>query len=180
MPHRTSQGRPVGHTETRPGEHATSEVPAPPSSITVGERDQSMLRPLLREVVEIVGESGGDYRALLDDVEAGAVASERIQTLERFLELGLHTGRFRARFGGLGEESLIRLFHQTPRGATLVAAIGEVNRALGALTGQTIEHLSLTDHGPNRYALAIETDRCHLSLRIEPTGVRVGDLELTM
>ena len=148
----------------------------------VNAREQSMLAPLLGEVVQGMGERPAalSYRALLDDVEAGAVPADHFPTLESFLELGLHTGRFRARFGGLGEEALVRLFHQTPRGAMLAEAVGEVNRALASLVGQTIEHIDLATHGPDSYALGIQTDRCRLTVRIEPTGIRISDLELAV
>ncbi|MGH2459187.1 MAG: hypothetical protein ACRDIY_10005 [Chloroflexota bacterium] len=151
-------------------------------AISINPRDQSMLVPLLRDVVKALGNSPGglDYQALLAGVEAGTVTADRITQLENFLEMGLHTGRIRARFGALGEEALIRLFHQTPRGATIAGSVGEVSRALAALVGQAIERLDLSAHGPGSYALTIETDRGRLTLRLEPTGVRIGDLELAI
>lgn len=154
----------------------------PASDISVGVREQSMLTPLLRDILRALGETptATGYQALLADVEAGAVAPDHVNQLENFLEMGLHTGRFRARFGALGEEALVRLFHQTPGGATIAAAVGEVNRALAALDGQTIEHLELAAHGPDSYALSVETDRCRLTLRLESTGVRISDLELAV
>lgn len=170
------------------GQHREASGPPPgdlaPASpeLVIGERERSMLTPLLREVVQTLGSSpsGQEYQALLEAVDAGAVGPAQFRALENFLELGLHTGRFRARFGALGEEALVRLFHQTPRGALVVAALGEVNRALAALAGQTIGTLELAASGPDRYGLTIETDRCRLTVRLEPTGVRVSDLELAM
>jgi len=153
-----------------------------PNALTINPREQAMLNPLLRDVIRALGEtpSATRYAAVLADVEAGSVASEHLAELENFLEMGLHTGRFRARFGALGEEALIRIYHQTPRGATVAGSIEEVNRALGALVGQSIEELNLTAHGPDAYALSIETDACRITLRIEPTGVRIGDVELVV
>jgi len=151
-------------------------------ALTINEREQALLIPLLSDVIRALGAnpSATRYAALLADVEAGSVRSEHLTELENFLEMGLHTGRFRARFGALGEEALIRIYHQTPRGATVAGSITEVNRALGALAGQTIEEVNLTAHGPDAYALSIETDACRLTLRIESTGVRIGDVELAL
>lgn len=150
--------------------------------LAIQQRERALLIPLLRDVIQALGAnpSATRYEALLVDIEAGTVASDHLAELESFLEMGLHTGRFRARFGALGEEALIRIYHQTPRGAVVAESIGEVNRALGALVGQSIEELNLTAHGPDAYALSIETVTCRLTLRIEPTGVRIGDVELVI
>ncbi|HLG51482.1 MAG TPA: hypothetical protein VKY56_07585 [Chloroflexota bacterium] len=141
-----------------------------------------MLLPLLRDVARALAgtPSGASYQDLLADVEAGAVRREHVETLEKFLEMGIQTGRFRARFGGLGEEALVRLFHQTPRGAAIATAVEEVNRALAVLAGQAVEQIRLSAQGPGGYALTIETDRCRLTLRLDPGGARVHDLELAL
>jgi len=175
--------QPITPESVDPGRTSDEQVPAPgDGAIAVNPRDQSMLTPLLCDVVKALGDSPGGmgYQALLADVEGGVVAADHVAQLENFLEMGLHTGRFRARFGALGEEALVRLFHQTPRGTVIAGSVSEVNRALAAVAGQTIERLDLSAHGPGSYALAVETDRGRLTLRLEPTGVRVGDLELAI
>lgn len=150
--------------------------------LALGARDQSLLLPLLRDVVSALGDkpAGASYRALLADVENGTIAADQLPSLENFLEMGLQTGRFRARFGALGEEALIRVFHQTPRGSAIAGAVGEVNRALASLAGQALERLELSARGPGGYALTIETDRCHLTLRLDPNGARIHDVELAV
>ncbi len=160
----------------------SSEAEAPINGLAMGAREQSLLLPLLRDVAEALADTrvGADYRALLSEVEAGEITANRLPALENFLEMGLQTGRFRARFGALGEEALIRLFHQTPRGSRIASAVDEVNRALTSLAGQAIERLELSARGPAGFALTIATDRCHLTLRLDPEGARIHDLELTM
>jgi hypothetical protein len=153
-----------------------------PEPLAIGAREQMMLAPLLRDLIAGLGQapSAAGYRELLAEVEAGTVAPERFPQIENFLELGLHTGRFRSRFGASGEEALVRLFHQTPRGAAIAGSVAAVNQALTALAGQEIAGLSLAAHGPDAYSLSVETDRCRLTVRIDRSGVRVGDVELAV
>jgi len=155
-------------------------VPAEP--LVIGAGEQMMLVPVVRDVITGLGQApaAAGYRDLLGEVEAGAVAPERFPPLENFLELGLHTGRFKSRFGATGEEALIRLFHQTPRGAAIAGSVAEVNQALTSFTGQGIVGLAVAAHGPDAYSLSIETDRARLTIRLDRSGVRVGDVELTI
>lgn len=164
------------------GEEIETPVAAREARLVLGAREQSLLLPLLRDVAQALAETraGADYRALLDEVEAGAVAAGRLPTLENFLEMGLQTGRFRARFGALGEDALVRLFHQTPRGSLIATAADEVNRALVSLAGQVIERIELSARGPAGFTLTIETDRCHLTLYLDPNGARIHDVELAV
>ncbi len=171
-----------GETGQRGDTSARRPVAADEAGLALGARDQSLLLPLLRDVVAAIGEkpAGASYRALLADVENGSIGADQLPALENFLEMGLQTGRFRARFGALGEEALIHVFHQTPRGSAVAGAVGEVNRALAALAGQAIERLEISARGPGGYALTIETDRCHLTLRLDPNGARIHDVELAV
>jgi|SRR5579885_2975128 hypothetical protein len=153
-----------------------------PGALSINPREQALLIPLLRDLIQALGSnpSAARYQLLLADVENGSVTAEHFGELENLLEMGLHTGRFRARFGAIGEEALIRLFHQTPRGSAVAGTVQDVNQALTALIGQSIEQLNLAAHGPDAYTFTIETDRCRVTLRIEPTGVRIGDVELAI
>jgi hypothetical protein len=92
------------------------------------------------------------------------------------LELVLQTQRVRRQHGPDAEQALLRLFHRTPRGATLAQAAREVNAALEALRGQTLESLTFTPT-PRGHSLVIDTAHCSLTLAIDRAGVRVERIE---
>lgn len=117
------------------------------------------------------------YAQLAASVEAGAVPSELTRPLETMLELVLQTQSVRLRHGPEGEQALQRLYQRTPRGARLASAAKEVNEALGALRGQALESISFTPT-PRGHNLSIETDRCHLSLVIDRSGVQLKSVEV--
>jgi hypothetical protein len=68
------------------------------------------------------------------------------------------------------------IFFKTPRGRQQTLAVREVNKALRALRGQTLETVRLTA-GPSRHTLVLETDRCKLTLELDSAGARVASLE---
>jgi hypothetical protein len=105
--------------------------------------------------------------------EAGAVA-----TLEKLLEMTLHTGRARRVHGPEAEQALLRLFHQTPRGAAARRSTEAVNAALRGLAGQTLEQILFTAQGPGVFKLGLLTDRCRLALEVDRHGVTVESLEV--
>jgi len=110
------------------------------------------------------------YVRLAAAAAAGAVPADLVPALETMLELLFEKGRPSNR------AVLQTVFSKTPRGRQQSAAAREVNAALRALRGQTLEDLRLTA-GPNQHTLVIETDRCRLTLELDSTGARVGSLE---
>jgi hypothetical protein len=117
------------------------------------------------------------YRQLGAAVEDGSVPPELVGFLETLLELLLPTQRIRREHGPDAERALSALFYRTPRGAALKASADEVNRALTALQGQTIEGLSFTP-SPSGQTLAIDTAQARLTLKIDRAGVRVERVEV--
>jgi hypothetical protein len=75
------------------------------------------------------------------------------------------------------EQALTDLFYRTERGSGLREAAREVNTALEALRGHTIEKLSVTA-APGRHTVAIDTDRCHLTLKLDRAGARIESVEV--
>ena len=110
------------------------------------------------------------YLRLAAAAAAGAVPSDLVPALEAMLELLFEKGRPSNR------AVLQAVFSKTPRGSQQSAAAREVNTALRALRGQSLEEVRLTA-GPSRHTLVIETDRCRLTLELDSAGARVGSLE---
>jgi hypothetical protein len=118
----------------------------------------------------------GDYRERLEllrgELADGAV-SEGAEELDRLVELALQSGRLRAIYGPGGEAAATRLYRRLPSGRDLVASAAEVNGALGALAGRTLEDVSLTVHGPGAFGLSLAVDGKELTVRLDRSGVRV-------
>jgi len=111
-------------------------------------------------------------------VEGGTVPEALLPRLESVLEMSLQTGRARKIHGADGEQTLLRLFHRTPRGAAARRSTEAVNAALRTLAGQTLESLLVTSQGPGVFRLGVSTDRCKLALEFDRHGVTVESLEV--
>ncbi len=111
-------------------------------------------------------------------MDAGGVEEELLGRLEQILEMTLQTGRVRRVHGAESEQALLRLFHQTPRGAASRRATEAVNRTLATLAGQTLETMLFTTRGPGVYRLGLETANCKLTLEIDRHGITVESLEV--
>jgi hypothetical protein len=71
-----------------------------------------------------------------------------------------------------------RVYHATPAGRSLGAALADVNAALGALRGLLLDRLTFDARGPGAYTLSIETAAAGLTLDIGPSGVAVKDVSV--
>jgi hypothetical protein len=138
---------------------------------------------LLEELATLVvslrdPETRTPWEELAAAVDAGGVEESQLGRLEQILEMTLQTGRVRRVHGAESEQALLRLFHQTPRGAASRRATEAVNRTLATLAGQTIETMLFTSQGPGVYRLGIETSNCKLTLEIDRHGITVESLEV--
>jgi hypothetical protein len=138
---------------------------------------------LLEELATLVvslrdPETRAPWEELAAAVDAGGVEESQLGRLEQILEMTLQTGRVRRVHGAESEQALLRLFHQTPRGAASRRATEAVNRTLATLAGQTIETLLFTTQGPGVYRLGLETANCKLTLEIDRHGITVESLEV--
>jgi hypothetical protein len=117
------------------------------------------------------------YAELLAAVQEGVVPSPLVGALEAFLELVLPLPRIRREHGPEGARALSALFGRTPRGTALKEAAAEVNAALAAFRGQTLESVSFSPT-PGGHNLAIETAGGRLAITIDRAGVRVDRLDV--
>lgn len=117
------------------------------------------------------------YAELLAAVQAGTVPGALVGALEAFLELVLPTPRIRREHGPEGSHALSALFGRTPHGAALKEAAAEVNTALSAFRGQTLEAISFSPT-PAGHNLVVETTGGRLAIVIDRAGVRVERLDI--
>jgi hypothetical protein len=114
-----------------------------------------------------------DVVAAVDD---GRVGGEDADALAELLELGLRTGRLRAVYGPGGEQAALGLFRRLPRGRDLTDSTRDLNEALAALGGRTLEKLSVHALGPGEFGISISTDGMDLELRLGHNGARLSML----
>ena len=151
-------------------------------SLSLSARDRAQIAPELSAFTSALARSpaGQSYADLLEAVDRGSVEGPQLELLGSFLELGLSTGRFRARLGPHAEEAIRRIFERTPRGAALASSAAEVTRALERLTGQTLTDLRVSLVRPGTYRLLLETDQYRISLGLAPAGAHVESVELQL
>ncbi len=118
----------------------------------------------------------GRLADLVAAVDDGRVAGDDADALGELLELGLQTGRLRAVYGPEGEQAALGLFRRLPRGKELSQSTTDLNEALAALAGRTLESVSVHAVGPGEYGLSISTDGFELVIRLGRGGARVSTI----
>ena len=121
-----------------------------------------------------------DYRARLAGVIAsiaeGEVGGEDGETLSELLELGLQSGRVRALYGPGGEQAALGLFRRLPLGKEIAETTRELNEALSALEGRTIQKITVSAVGPGEYGVTVSTEDFEIALRLGKAGARVASI----
>ena len=109
-------------------------------------------------------------------VDGGEVDGDDADALAELLELGLATGRVRAVYGPEGEQAALALFRRLPLGKELTASARDLNEALGALEGRTIDRISVNAVGPGEYGVTISTEDYEIVLRLGRAGARLATI----
>ena len=139
---------------------------------------QEVARAEAQAVLSMVVDEG--RRAKLADVVAaideGEVDGVDADALAELLELGLSSGRVRAVYGPEGEQAALGLFRRLPLGKELSESARELNEALAALEGRTIEQVSVSVVGPGEYGVSISTEDFEIALRLGKAGARVASI----
>ena len=115
----------------------------------------------------------GDVVAAIAD---GEVSGQDADALAELLELGLQTGRVRAVYGPEGEQAALALFRRLPLGRELTESTRELNEALQALEGRTIERVAVNALGPGEYGVTLSTEDYELVLRLGRAGARLATI----
>ena len=119
-------------------------------------------------------------RARLADVVAavddGEVDGDDADALAELLELGLQTGRLRAQYGPEGEQAALALYRRLPLGRELARSASDLNDALAALAGRTLDRITVTAVGPGEYGVTISTEDYEVVLRLGRAGARLATI----
>jgi hypothetical protein len=121
-------------------------------------------------------ERRGKLADLVAAVDDGEVEGADADALAELLELGLQTGRVRAVYGPEGEQAALALFRRLPLGKELTESTRDLNAALGALEGKTLERISVTAVGPGEYGVTISTEDYEIVLRLGRAGARLATI----
>jgi hypothetical protein len=139
---------------------------------------QEVARAEAQAVLSMVQDEG--RRARLADVVAavdeGVVEGPDADALAELLELGLQTGRVRALYGPGGEQAALGLFRRLPLGKEVAETTRELNQALSALAGRTIEKVTVSAVGPGEYGVTVSTEDFEIALRLGKAGARVASI----
>ncbi|HEU4753113.1 MAG TPA: hypothetical protein VFU47_08390 [Armatimonadota bacterium] len=146
----------------------------------LSEDERELLTAELAQALEQVRspELKSAYTALLAAADEGEVPDDLLEPLQSLLEVGLESGRIRRVHTAHGEMAANRLYARTPRGQAARSAAEQVNLALRALAGQTLEDVTVTAAGPGSYSLSLTTDQGRLLLRFSRHGVSLQSVEV--
>jgi hypothetical protein len=118
----------------------------------------------------------GRLADLVAAVDEGEVDGADADALAELLELGLATGRLRARYGPEGEQAALSLFRRLPLGRELAQSARDLNDALASLEGRTIDKITVNAVGPGEYGVTISTDEYEIVLRLGRAGARLATI----
>ncbi len=161
---------------------ASGDQPKAGESITLDSLQRDILVPQIQAFLEATADPNARevYLALKSAIESLEVPAELQLRLGAIVEVALTSGRVRRLFGPGAELSLNALFMKTPRGREVANSLAELNKALAALKGDTVENITATQRSPGAYALTLKTSGCQLVIRFEQSGVRVETLEVDL
>jgi len=147
-------------------------------AVRVSGEAAEVARAETQAVLSMVQDEGrrGRLADVIAALEDGQVEGADADALAELLELGLQSGRVRALYGPEGEQATLALYRRLPPGRELLESASELNDALAALAGRTIERLSVTAVGPGEYGVTISTDDYELVLRLGRAGARLATI----
>jgi hypothetical protein len=150
----------------------------PPSRVALKGEEREVALAEAQAVLTLAGD--GDYRAevsaLVAAVDEGELDEAEAATLDRLLELALHTGRIRALYGPGGEQAALRVYRRLPGGSAAAESAQQVSEALSAFAGSPLEAVSIRAAGPGAYALSLRAGGAEVSVRLDRHGARLNSV----
>lgn len=119
------------------------------------------------------GDRRARFEALADAVDDGAVPPDLQPQLESLVSLALQTARARTLYRAEGEGILTRLYQRTPGGRELTAHLGDVNTALRAVAGHTLNRASVGMRTLGHFTVTLDSEAARIVLAVRPEGVTV-------
>ena len=150
----------------------------PEGAVRVAGDAAEVARAEAQAVLAMVQDEGRRHRIadLLAALAEGEVGEDDAGPLEELLELGLQTGRIRSLYGPEGEQAALGLYRRLPAGRELTRSARDLNDALEALEGRTIDRVSVNAVGPGEYGVTISTPDFEVVLRLGKAGARIATI----
>jgi hypothetical protein len=148
------------------------------SATRVGGEAAEIARAEAQAVLALVADERrrGRLADLVAAVDDGEVDGDDADALAELLELGLQTGRLRSQYGPEGEQAALALYRRLPLGRELARSASDLNDALAALAGRTLDRITVTAVGPGEYGVTISTDDYEIVLRLGRAGARLATI----
>jgi hypothetical protein len=145
----------------------------------LSDEERELVRTETVEAMEFVRapDLRAKYARLLTALD-DEIPGELVEVMQSLLEVGLQSGRIRRVHHAPGEMAARRLYGRTPRGSAARSAAEEVNDALRALAGQTIDELRVAAAGPGVHTLSVSTDQGTVLLEFDRHGARLRSVEV--
>lgn len=119
------------------------------------------------------GERRERFERLHAAVATGRVPADLAPALSSLVELTLQTARARQLYRAEGERILTGLLRRTPRGRELAHQLQDVNSALRALSGHSVDSVNVRMRTIGHFTVTIATDAATLTLAVRPDTVNV-------
>lgn len=160
-----------------PSEGRSSPARPAPEDMTLDHEEAELVASEVAALLPALsGERKQRYLEFDEAVAAERVPADMVPILESVLELALQTARARRLYRAEGERILTDLFRRTPRGRELAAHLDEVNKALRALGGHTVERVGVGMRTLGHFTVTIQTSAATITLAVRPQGVTVDSV----
>ena len=146
----------------------------------VGEAEREYVVAEALALAEVVpeGESRTEYQEIAFSAEQGEVPEDLSVRVGDLVALAVETGRARSVHGAAGVRALIAVWKDTPQGRRAVEHAEELNQALTALRGRSIDGVRVTPTAPGAYSLTIVAGDVEVRLTFDRTEATLRSINV--
>jgi len=149
-------------------------LPEGPEGLRLRAEEQALLQEELQRLQAQASQAAAmELAPLVEAVGRGEVSGDLLPSLQYLLWHLLESGLARALHRAEGERILMGLFRRTEVGQNIAQELESLNKALGAMRGQTVQAIQASMRLPGTYLIHIETEEMDLTLVVSREGVRL-------
>ena len=148
--------------------------------LTLESLQRDLLLPELNSFLAAAPDADGReaYIELHEAVRTLRVPEKLAGRLAMVIELLLTSGKARRTYGPAADSSLWALFQKTPRGTAEREALANLNTALKAFEGQTLEFVRVAARAPGANSITLKSAALQVVVRFDSAGARVETVEV--